>query len=87
MAHDTRYLERIKGRWRCVIAVPRPLHGTLGTKLKRSLHTGSLREAQARRWPVVAELKALVAGKAQGQPTDSAEVLEGRPSRWGWWTG
>jgi integrase len=74
VAHDTRYLERIKGRWRCVIAVPRPLHGTLGTKLKRSLHTGSLREAQARRWPVVAELKALVAGKAQGQPTDSAEA-------------
>jgi hypothetical protein len=53
---------------------PRPLHGTLGTKLKRSLHTGSLREAQARRWPVVAELKALVAGKAQGQSTDSAEA-------------
>jgi integrase len=74
VAHDTRYLERIKGRWRCVIAVPRPLHGTLGTKLKRSLHTGSLREAQARRWPVVAELKALVAGKAKGQPTDSAEA-------------
>jgi integrase len=73
VAHDTRYLERIKGRWRCVIAVPRPLHGTLGTKLKRSLHTGSLREAQARRWPVVAELKALVVGKVQGQPTDSAE--------------
>jgi integrase len=74
VAHDTRYLERIKGRWRCVIAVPRPLHGTLGTKLKRSLHTGSLREAQARRWPVVAELKATVEGKAQGQPTDSAEA-------------
>jgi site-specific recombinase XerC len=74
VAHDTRYLERIKGRWRCVIAVPRPLYGTLGTKLKRSLHTGSLREAQARRWPVVAELKGLIAGKAQGQPTDSAEA-------------
>jgi integrase len=80
VAQDTRYLERLKGRWRCVIAVPRPLHGTLvggirlGTKLKRSLHTGSLREAQARRWPVVAELKALVAGKAQGQPTDSADA-------------
>jgi hypothetical protein len=74
VAHDTRYLERIKGRWRCVIAVPRPLHGTLGTKLKRSLHTGSLREAQARRWPVVAELKAQLAGKVQGQSTDSAEA-------------
>jgi integrase len=60
-ATDHRYLERIKGRWRVAVAVPHPLHAQLGTKLKRSLHTASLREAQRLRWPVVAELKATIA--------------------------
>jgi integrase len=60
-SRDTRYLEFHKGKWRVAVNVPRPLQGQLGaTKLKRSLHTGSLREAQAKRWPVVAELKALI---------------------------
>jgi hypothetical protein len=71
---DTRYLELHRGKWRVAIAIPRPLHAQLGTKLKRPLGTSSLRDAQRLRWPVVAELKALVEGKAQGQSTDSAEA-------------
>jgi hypothetical protein len=51
---DTRYLELHQGLWRVVVAAPRPSTA----RLKRSLGTSSLREAQRRRWAVVAELKA-----------------------------
>jgi hypothetical protein len=68
---DTRYIELNHGKWRCVVG---QREGGRIVKLQRSLGTASLREAQRLRWPVVAELKALVAGKAQGQPTDSAEA-------------
>jgi len=69
-SHDHRYLERIKGnRWRVTVSVPKPLHGQLGTKLKRSLHTSSLRDAQRLRWPIVAELQSIIGGKA---PTPDA---------------
>jgi integrase len=74
VVHDHRYLERIKGnRWRVTVSVPKPLHTQLGTKLKRSLHTSSLRDAQRLRWPVVAELKSLIAGKGLS-PMDEADA-------------
>jgi hypothetical protein len=55
-----------------VVAAPRPSTG----RLKRSLGTASLREAQRLRWPIVAELKASASG-AQGMAaarTDEAEA-------------
>ena len=69
---DTRYLEKHQGLWRVVVAAPRPSTG----RLKRSLGTASLREAQRLRWPIVAELKASASG-AQGMAaarTDEAEA-------------
>jgi integrase len=69
---DTRYLEFHRGKWRVAIAIPRPLHTQLGTKLKRSLGTASLREAQRLRWAVVAELKAQLAHPSH--PSDEADA-------------
>jgi hypothetical protein len=56
---DTRYLEKHQGLWRVVVAAPRPSTA----RLKRSLGTSSLREAQRRRWAVVAELKAVTVSR------------------------
>jgi hypothetical protein len=70
---DTRYLEFHRGKWRVAVAIPRPLHGQLGTKLKRSLGTASLREAQRLRWAVVAELKAKLAS-GPSHPRDDADA-------------
>jgi hypothetical protein len=53
-ARDQRYLELHHGSWRVVVGYR---HGGRVIKLRRSLHTASLREAQRLRWPVVAELK------------------------------
>jgi hypothetical protein len=53
--HDTRYLEQHHGSWRVVVGWR--VDGKV-VKARRSLGTSSLREAQRRRWAVVAELKA-----------------------------
>ena len=42
---DTRYLELHRGKWRATVAVPRPLHTQLGSRLKRPLNTTSLARA------------------------------------------
>jgi hypothetical protein len=68
---DTRYIELNHGKWRVVVG---QREGGRIVKLQRSLGTASLREAQRLRWPVVAELKALIAGKTRGQSTESAEA-------------
>jgi hypothetical protein len=65
--HDTRYLEKHQGLWRVVVAAPRPSKG----RLKRSLGTASLREAQRLRWPVVAELKAGLTGNTSSPDTEA----------------
>ena len=52
---DHRYLEFHHGSWRVVVGWR--VNGKI-VKARRSLGTGSLREAQRRRWAVVAELKA-----------------------------
>jgi hypothetical protein len=52
---DTRYLEQHHGSWRVVVGWR--VDGKV-VKARRSLGTSSLREAQRRRWAVVAELKA-----------------------------
>lgn len=57
---DTKYLEAHGSKWRVVVNVPRKLQRKLGTKLKRSLGTDSLREANRLKWDIVAELKAVI---------------------------
>ncbi|HEV7319340.1 MAG TPA: DUF6538 domain-containing protein [Ensifer sp.] len=57
---DTRYLEVHGSKWRVVFNVPRQLQGKLGTKLKRSLGTDSLSEANRLKWDVVAEFRATI---------------------------
>lgn len=60
---DRQYLTRPRanGTWYCVVEVPRPLQEKLGAKrLIRSLKTLELREAQDRRWAVLAELKSQI---------------------------
>jgi integrase len=65
---DTRYLELHRGKWRATVAVPRPLHTQLGTRLKHPLNTTSLATANALKWAVVAELRALINKAARGNP-------------------
>jgi hypothetical protein len=67
---DTRYLEKHQGLWRVVVGYR---HEGKVIKLRRSLGLGSLREAQRMRWPVVAQLKARLAGKAPTR-TDEADA-------------
>jgi integrase len=77
---DTRFLELHRGRWRVTVATPRPLHGQLGSKLKRPLNTTSLATANALKWTVVAELRAIIERAARGnpkadQPADEAMTI------------
>jgi integrase len=58
---ERKYLEVHGSQWRVVVNVPKRLHTKLGTKLKRPLGTDSLREANRRKWDVIAELKAIIA--------------------------
>jgi integrase len=70
---DTRFLELHSGKWRVVITVPRRLQSKLGTKLKRALDTDSLAIANVAKWPVIAELKGIIA-EAQGEKPDLREA-------------
>jgi integrase len=67
---DTRYLEKHQDLWRCVVGYRR--EGKV-IKVRRSLGTASLREAQRLRWPIVAALKAGVATTSSSS-TDEAEA-------------
>src|ERR1700677_2390151 len=66
---DTRYLELHRGKYRVTLATPRPLHGQLGSRLKRPLNTASLSTANALKWQIVAELRTIIDRAAQGNPT------------------
>jgi integrase len=74
---DTRYLEwhgRAGGQWRVVVYVPRHLKKVIGkAAFRRGLKTQELRVAQARRWAVVNEFRAIIEAaeaKASGRPVD-----------------
>ncbi|KAB1072507.1 tyrosine-type recombinase/integrase [Methylobacterium planeticum] len=69
--NDTRWLERHHGSWRVTVAVPRELHKSLGTRLKKALDTDSLSLANRLKFKVVADLKErieLEREAAQGSP-------------------
>ncbi|MBM2715840.1 integrase [Mesorhizobium caraganae] len=72
---DKRFLEWHGNKWRVVVSVPRDLHATLGkTKLKQSLETDSLAEANRLKWTVIEALHARIS--QQRSPKDSmAEAL------------
>src|SRR3984957_15858068 len=83
---DTRYLELHRGKWRATVAVPRPLHTQLGTRLKHPLNTTSLATANALKWAVVAELRTIIDKAASGnpkvdQPTDEALTIAAHRAR------
>lgn len=73
---DTKYLEQNGGKWRVVVAVPRPLQAKLGTKLKQSLNTDSLTTANVLKWNVIGQLKAQIE-KAQSGTSEDPIVQEG----------
>jgi hypothetical protein len=77
---DTRYLEQHHGSWRVVVGWR--VAGKV-VKARRSLGTSSLREAQRRRWAVVAELKALT----HPNPLDSTQRAAQRLNRPPLWLG
>jgi hypothetical protein len=65
---DTRFLELHRGKYRVTVAVPRPLHAKLGTRLKRNLNTAGRTTANTLKWPIVAELKGIIDRAAVGLP-------------------
>jgi hypothetical protein len=73
---DRRFLELHGAKWRVVVAVPRNLQKAIGTtKLKQTLDTDSLSEANRMKWAVVAELQGRIdaARNPQGKPADLLE--------------
>ncbi|MGM5011607.1 DUF6538 domain-containing protein [Rhizobium sp. 969_B3_N1_2] len=72
LSSDRMFLEPHGNQWRVVVNVPKKLHAKLGTKLKRSLGTDSLKEASRLKWEVIAEFKATIA-QAEN-PSLSSEV-------------
>ncbi|MCV9944908.1 DUF6538 domain-containing protein [Rhizobium sp. BT-175] len=64
LSSDRMFLERHGNQWRVVVNVPKRLHATLGTKLKKALGTDSLTEANRLKWDAIAELKANIAHAA-----------------------
>ena len=73
---DTRFLELHRGKYRVTVAVPRPLHAKLGTRLKRNLNTTSRATANALKWTVVAELKAIIERASRDTPAASEPAHE-----------
>jgi len=77
---DTRYLEKHGTKWRVYVAVPRKLQPVMGaTKLKETLETDSLAEANRQKWAWVAEFQRRIEAvrNPQGQP----EALEAEAKR------
>jgi integrase len=60
VAQDSRYLTRQRQGWYCVVEVPPTLRGSLGRRIKRTLKTTDIHVARARRWRVIAEIKAII---------------------------
>ncbi|HEY6440107.1 MAG TPA: DUF6538 domain-containing protein [Acetobacteraceae bacterium] len=60
MAQDGRYLTRQRQGWYCVVEVPPSLRARLGRRIKRTLRTTDVHVARARRWHLVAEIKATI---------------------------
>ncbi|MCK1531165.1 tyrosine-type recombinase/integrase [Bradyrhizobium sp. 182] len=71
-----RYLELNGTKWRVVVAVPRPLHAVLGTKLKRTLNTTSLALANRLKWAIVSEFQEEIARASTGKTDGSGKAVD-----------
>jgi hypothetical protein len=70
---DRRFLEQHGTKWRIVVNVPRNLQKAMGkTKLKYTLETDSLAQANRLKWPVIAMLQQQIGNhrSPQGLPED-----------------
>lgn len=75
MAGNTQYLEWHGQQYRVRVKVPAGLRSLLGkSKLTKPLHTANLKEANERKWPVVAELKARIAAAEKALTNQDADV-------------
>lgn len=70
---DTRYLMRQGQTFYAVVEVPPSLREKLGNRLKRTLRTRDITLARARRWHVVADLKAQIEAARRGHHGDPIE--------------
>jgi len=82
MPSARQYLEWHGQQWRVRVKVPAKLRGIIGRgKLTHPLHTADIKEAEGRKWSIVARLKATIAQAAKalrtGDPID-AEALRMR---------
>ena len=81
---DRRWLEQHGGTWRVTVAVPRSLHHKLGTRLKQSLGTDSLSQANRMKLRVVHELRLRIQRELQKSGalprSDVADAIEIRES-------
>ncbi|RUW70900.1 MULTISPECIES: DUF6538 domain-containing protein [unclassified Mesorhizobium] len=80
MAVTKQYLEWHGRQWRVRVKVPAKVRDIIGRgKLTHPLHTADLKEANERKWPVVARLKAVVA--AAEKAVVSTDPLEAEALR------
>jgi len=73
-----KYLERRRQTWFVSVEVPPSLRPILGKRLKKTTGTRDLQLAEARKWAIVAELKAQIARAKSGTATLTDEALQFR---------
>ncbi|TIR27205.1 MAG: hypothetical protein E5X07_28450 [Mesorhizobium sp.] len=85
MANQRQYLEWHGQQWRVRVKVPAKVRDLIGrSKLTHPLHTADLKDANARKWPVVSRLKGVIAAAEKVQATNDpveAEALRHRLTR------
>ncbi|RWD44091.1 DUF6538 domain-containing protein [Mesorhizobium sp.] len=84
MANQRQYLEWHGQQWRVRVKVPARLRDLIGRgKLTHPLHTADLKDADARKWPIVSRLKGVIAAAERALATNDpleAEALRHRLS-------
>ena len=74
---DKKHLEQMKGgKWRVTVKVPDEARAVIGrARLKRSLGTDSLQEANRLKWPIVAEFQRQIAAALGKAPDPALDAL------------
>ncbi|OBP80651.1 hypothetical protein CK217_04785 [Mesorhizobium loti] len=84
MANQRQYLEWHGQQWRVRVKVPARVRDLIGRgKLTHPLHTADLKDADARKWPIVSRLKGIIAAAEKVLATNDpveAEALRHRLS-------
>ncbi len=76
VSRDTRWLEQRRQTWYAVIYVPAPLQAALGSKLRKSLGTRDLMEAQRRRFGVLAEFRRQIENATRTAPEGRDPLID-----------